>query len=249
MSTTLFKRFCYKQNLRHLFSRSDFPPQLCSIVSKFSRCFSIWNSGTLSNALGTADPDPEVEEMLSLLPEPTKGTALETAELPQDILAAFQTLLGKDKVPHVRRLAHFEDAGDDYRPYQTALGNSYVAFSFRPADGWRAGRIRDIFQHTKALNDGEYSTETYLAVDEYEPLDPLAASIDPYEREKLGRMYRARFHGPPQIITRDQLLCPSYYLQTHIDGFPYAPNSRPQNFVVLRPHLKACLYLLLSSSD
>lgn len=209
----------------------------------------MWNSGTLSNALGTADPNPDVEEMLSLLPEPTKGTARETADLPQDILTAFQTLLGKDEVPHVTRLAHFEDAGDDYRPYHAVLGNSYVAFSFRPADGWRAGRIRDIFQYTRANARGEYSTVTYLAVDEYEPLDPLAASMDPYEREKLGRMYRARFHGPPQIITRDQLLCPVCYLQTHIDGFTYGPNRRPQNFVVLRPQMKVCLYLLLTSSD
>jgi hypothetical protein len=224
-----------------MFSITSLPPSLHNLISSFSRCFSKNNRGTLFNDMSAPEQDLDPDEWLNL--SPTSQDPVPRDTLTEDVLSSFrqwQQHNGSTNFSEqVKRLREFESAGDLYKPYNIGEGDSHIAFKFDKDKEWRAGRIRDIF----SVATSTCSIKTFLAVDEYAPVEAEIASIDPYRKypdRVAGRIFKRSWTKFPQIICKSELLCHCAIIMPRIDGFPYNNGivGGPADYLLVRPCMK-----------
>ena len=242
----MLTRFCYQQNLRHLFAACHLPPHVRSLIGSFVYSFENDHRGTLSHDMFSASEVPNVNYVTGQVPS-TSITDLShdggTDTLNDDIELALRRRIFKvDQLPenspfnrNITRLSECEDGGQVYRPVAVAPIDSYVLFVVKGdiERTWRAGCIRDIFMHSRRVR-GQRITEMYLAVDEFPPVDADIAAIDPYLRYGLedgGCLFRASHEGVPYIISKADLLCHIEVAMPKIDGF----NQEAGEYIRIKP--------------
>lgn len=119
-------------------------------------------------------------------------------------------------------------SGISYKPWSRSLGDSNAMFR-HPILGSNshAGRIEQIFLHTRGAATGEDNIETFLVVKRLQPLNRFDAGLDPYRRYPTvgGRLYYSAYDDALFVIRGGDLV--SHFASTSMEHLVVrAPGAR-----------------------
>ncbi|KAH9941081.1 hypothetical protein B0H21DRAFT_710687 [Amylocystis lapponica] len=225
LAVTLLTRFCCRQNIRALFASASLPAPLHPIVASFFDTFQSDIRGTLlSDMLALQEPysiDAPAEEEVR---------AKDHVTLHNDILRPLESWIqlhdgyrvgNTSTNPFAVPLKTLEDQGIVYKEGRSSPGDSQVIFKLGDKDAWRAGRIRQIFKHTRAHQGSRRSiAQTFLAVDEYLPLSAEHAVLDPFRKFPVagGRLFYNKYEPLPVILTAEDVVCQFAFIRRSFPG-------------------------------
>ncbi|KAI0362933.1 hypothetical protein BV20DRAFT_905682, partial [Pilatotrama ljubarskyi] len=111
-------------------------------------------------------------------------------------------------------------SGVFYKPWTTSLGDSNIIFQHPYTRQQGAGRIEQIFKHTRAVADGSALEETFIVAKQLKELEAHHAANDPYRRFGRigGRLCQAEYHSELLILKPEEVLC--HFAKTMMDDFP-----------------------------
>jgi len=100
-------------------------------------------------------------------------------------------------------------SGVSYQPYELSSKNSNVLFQRTASSRPIAGRIREVYRHSRKMPSGQMAEETFLVVDQYAELSPSDAAHDHYRRYPLvgGRLYYDGVHPDTCLVRPSAILC------------------------------------------
>ncbi|KAI9057531.1 hypothetical protein FKP32DRAFT_1583597 [Trametes sanguinea] len=124
--------------------------------------------------------------------------------------------------------------------------NSFLLFSCTSDIGLefpRAGRIREIFLHVRAV-DGQRTVEPFFVVDEYEPILQEHVPLDPYRRfpDLQTRLFYDQFKKHPCILTLSDI-------HAHFAAFFYKPSDIQKNCIVVRSLDRVCTICTITVAE
>jgi hypothetical protein len=201
----MLRRFCHTQNLRCLFDKRQLPDCISDLIPALQAAFNGSTHGTLVNdSLAFAQEFAENS--------PPDGNL---SNLSDEIYSLFQVwTMDHDQGCDVRRLCpratkytKFERLGETYQVAASSHGSSKIVY--RGSVDWSAGRIREIFSHTRQQISGNV-TETFLVIDSYAPLSHEHAQRDHYRKfphSAGGRLFYDRFLPQPVLLRKRDVVC------------------------------------------
>jgi hypothetical protein len=201
LERTLFNRFCSSQNLRSLFDAQLLPSSMHSIITEYDKTFNSDIRGTL------LQDNLAFDDLTKLDDDHTKeNTRLEA--LPHEYHKLLQQWVQKHdqeakSIPtHAIMSSKFRRFGQWYQTAASSPRDSHILYK-DSTSMTSAGRIRDIFSHTRYRRDGSETTEIFIIVDVYKHLSPIHAAFDLYRNfpDVAGQIYYKEFSGQPVIVS------------------------------------------------
>ena len=207
----MFNRLCMTQNLRSALNTQQLPNSIHPIIAHYEKAFQSDIRGTLlhdnlvfhNDTLGLDTAAPKQTPVTSLSNEY------------HDLLQRWihhREGGSNFREPSSRRvvfMTKFQRFGQVYQTATSSPRDSYIIYknlSSTPLEC--AGRIRDIFSHTRSTKDGNSRTETFFVIDPYERLSPSHAKFDLYRKYPIvgGEIFYNSFYSPV-IISSSDLVC------------------------------------------
>ncbi|KAJ3530362.1 hypothetical protein NM688_g7722 [Phlebia brevispora] len=209
IASTFLERFCNKQNIRHIFTGAVLPAQFSRAASLFIKAFSS-DSGDLFDILGMVTSEDEDDD--STENDASTQLSREIAECLHDKTDFIDGITQRNTqhifVRRVEVIPFITERGFKYKAAHRSPRDSYIAFRTGEQQRWRAGRIAQIFRHSRRKPSGIRVTEVFLDVEEYRRLDDGEKMNDPYRKFPLfGKLFRDEFLAQHTIVTVAELWC------------------------------------------
>lgn len=132
--------------------------------------------------------------------------------------------------PGVQHVPSFDHHSVTYATFLSSRHNSFVLFDQTegPQEFPGAGKIKDIFLHGRMVQ-GKAVIEPFFVVDQYVPLTPEHAAVDPYRRfvDLQTRLFYNRATTDLKILALKDIRC-------HFAALTYAPDEISEECIVVR---------------
>ena len=215
MEKTMFKHYCMGQNLRRLFTEQQIPEALYPIITEYEKTFTADIRGTfLNDTLAFDENFAKVEEKVQWKNSKLPTLPKETQRLLHDWIAARDPqCLAEGFVPPTGYIrTKIGRLGQTFQVRSASLGDSNVLFNYRKGEeSWSAGSITEIFSHVRYSASGAPTTQTFMLVNPYAPLEADHALLDQFEQigfpQTSGRLLYQRYEAAQVLIAVDDVYC------------------------------------------
>lgn len=210
MEKTMFQSFSMGQRLRTLFHADRIPPSLHRLIALYRVIFKSDICGSvLADALSFDEMFQKREEHANWTNYDLKPLSSRAYELlcqwihQRDPEMEDQAILAKAFMrTEIGRL------GQLYQTWDTSSSNSQVVFTTTNGE-WSAGKIAEIFSHTRRRKTGQDITETFAIVHELASLSPSQVHLDHYRKFPIvgGRLFHNRTNIYPILLNINDVDC------------------------------------------
>ena len=210
LEQTMFNRFCMTQNLRSHLHQQQIPPEAIPLILAYNKAYESDIRGTLLNDNYGFDDAGELDGKAHPKHQKLTTLPIEYHRLLKQWISDHDPNVPASGI-RLRGLVHTEFRRFS-QVFQTAAASprdSCILYQQRNPSELCAGRIRDIFSHTRYRNDGSEATETFFVVDPYQALSHTHTALDWYRLFPTvgGHIHYAKFLPDPVIITGSEVVC------------------------------------------